>query len=214
MPATRRVALIALGVAGPLLLGGCFTGERPTLQPPAVGGEVGTPTGDSGADDVLTRLEQTTRGSFTAGYTITRLLDSVVTPARVSQDATRTSVTVGDVRFLAETDQTCDLSAKSCESGMRDNLISDTGVSHEFYDAAAARRLRIALTRATAPTTTRTETIAGYPSSCVDVPLGAGTETYCANDLGVVARWLAADVTVELDAISPSPTEELFSSAA
>lgn len=208
MSILRRVAVFSCSL---LMLAGCFTGERPTFAEPTVGGEPGTPTGDANVDAVLTKLETNDRIVFTAEYTVTRLIGPVTTSARVSQDASRRSVTIGDIRFLSVgTDQTCDLVAATCESGLLDARTSDSGVGHQFADATPAQRLRISVTRATAPTAGRLETIAGYPSACVDVPVGTGTETYCANDLGVISRWSAADVTVELLSVSPSAMDELF----
>lgn len=212
VPFPRRVLI---PVCSMLLLAGCFTGERPTLADPAVGGEPGTPTGDAAVDAVLAKLETSDRIVFSATYTITRAVGPVTTTATVSQDASRRSVTIGDIRYLSTAnDLTCDLVTATCEPGLLDARVSDTGVTHEFAGGAAARRLRISASRATGPTTAETETVAGYPSTCVTVPVGAGSERYCANDLGVVSRMLAADVTVELTAVSPSATEELFSTVA
>ncbi len=212
MPILRRVAALSCSL---LALTGCFTGERPSIAEPTLGGEPGTPTGDPNLDAVLQKLETGERIVFTAEYAVTRLAGTVESSARVSQDASRRSVTIGDVRFLsAVIDQTCDLVAATCEDGFNDARVSNTGVSHEFADSAAARQLRISATRATGPTVGRLETIAGYPSACVDVPVGAGSETYCANDLGVVSRVIRADVTVELLAVSPSAMDELFATVA
>ncbi len=197
-------------LAGCVLLTGCFTGERPTLTSAAVGGASGAATGDGAVDSVLQRLETPARTAFTASYTIVRRIGEVSTPAQVTGDAEQTSVTIGDIRFLTGRDQTCALSSASCTSGMADQQVSDTGVTHEFYGPAAARRLRVAKSRATGPTTAHTDTIGGYPAVCVDVPVGPGSETYCANDLGVISRWISADVTVELDSLSPSASAELF----
>ncbi len=208
MPIVRR--LVAVASAG-LLLSGCFTGQRPTLAPPAVGGLPGMPTGDANIDAVLSRLERGDQVVFTANYTITRSVGSVVTEAIVTQDATRTAITVGRTRFLSLGSlQTCNLDVKTCEEGWLDARISDTGVTHGFYQDVPARRLRVASTRKTGPTTATTETIAGYPAACVSVPIGAGAEVYCANDLDLIARWTAADLQIELTALSPSTAEEQF----
>ena len=47
----------------------------------------------------------------------------------------------------------------------------------------------------------------------MSVPVGSGAELYCANDLDVIARVQAADVGIELTALSPSPAEEQFSTS-
>jgi len=211
VPIVRRAAALLL-VGG--LLTGCFSGERPTLAPPSVGGEPGTSTGDANVDAVLAKLERGDRVVFSATYEITRAVGRVTTEAAVTQDATRLSITIGRVRFLSlGTEQTCDLDAQTCEEGWLDARVSDVGVTHGFSSDVPARRLRIAASRKTGPTTAHTETIAGYPAACVDVPVGNGVETYCANDLDVIARWIAADVTVELTALTPSAGDEQFSAA-
>lgn len=203
---------VTLAAAAALLLSGCLTGQRPTLAPPSPGGLPGTPTGDANVDLVLAKLERADQVVFTADYQITQAFGQVVTDASVTQDATRTSITVGRVRFLAlGSQQTCNLDSGTCEDGWLDARISDVGATHDFYQDAPAQRLRIANARKTGPTTASTETIAGYPAACVDVPVGAGVEQYCANDLDLIARWTSASVNVELTALSPSVTEERFS---
>jgi len=208
---SRRLVVFALAAA--VVLSGCLTGQRPTLEQAAVGGEPGTSTGDPAVDAVLVKLERSERVVFTAGYTITRAVGGVVTQASVTQDASRLSITIGRVRFLDLGDQqTCKLDLGTCESGFLDARVSDTGVQHAFYREAAARRLRVAVTRKTGPTVAHQEaSIAGYPAVCVDVPLGAGAETYCSNDLDVVARWTAADISVELTTLGPAASDDLFS---
>ena len=98
--ASRRAAVLAVA--------GCATGPRPTLEKPAgassdLGGAPGTPSGDAGADGVLSLLEGTDGATFTATYHITRKLGPQETDATVVQAGDTRSITVGDVRFLHTT---------------------------------------------------------------------------------------------------------------
>ena len=185
-----------------LLLGGCFTGERPTMTSPPPGGAAGSSTGDPNVDAVLARLEAVDGSTFTAQYDILRKLGQTATKATVAQEGTnRRSVTVGDVRFLQTTDQpsrTCNLASQTCEDSILDARVSDLGVTSSFFAGTPARRLRIAATRKAGPTTASTRTIAGQPATCVEVPFAGGNETYCALDSGAVALWDGADLHVEL----------------
>jgi hypothetical protein len=185
-----------------LLLGGCFTGERPTMTTPPPGGAAGSSTGDPNVDAVLSRLEAVDGSTFTAQYDILRKLGQTATKATVAQEGTnRRSVTVGDVRFLQTTDQpsrTCNLAAQTCEDSILDARVSDVGVTSSFFAGTPARRLRVAATRKAGPTTASTRTIAGQPATCVEVPFAGGNETYCALDSGAVALWDGADLHVEL----------------
>lgn len=178
------------------------------------GGERGTPTGDPNVDAVLQLLESDPTVPFTAGYSIVRRLGDVATEATVAADDTgRRSVTVGDVRFLTdgEGSLTCVLGgAESCEEGTLDARVSDTGVTSGFFADTPARRLRVAWARSTGDTTAETADIAGVDASCVTVPIGDGSETYCAAPAGILARWAAADVLVELALLVPTADDERF----
>ena len=198
----RRSAAGTVAIILALLLGGCFTGERPTMTTPPPGGAAGSATGDANVDAVLSRLEKVDQATFTADYDILRKLGAATTEATVAQEGTsRRSVTVGDVRYLQTTDQpsrTCNLAAQICEDGIIDARTSDVGVTSNFFGATPARRLRIATTRKSGPTTASTRTIAGQPATCVQVPFADGAETYCALDSGAVALWDGADLHVGL----------------
>jgi len=63
--------------------------------------------------------------------------------------------------------------------------------------------------RAGAPVAS-TQTIAGQDAQCVDVPVGAGVEHYCATPAGPVARWDTAAVNVELTGFNREPDQSAF----
>lgn len=198
-------------LVGCLALSGCLTGERPTFAEAPIGGEPGTPTGDPNVDAVLQRLEISAEATATASYAVTLSFGSVQTAATVVQDSSRRSVTIGDVRFLwLGSKQTCDLASGTCESGILDARVSDTGVTSDFDAAVPARRLRTAITKKIGDTTGSQEQIADNPSLCVTVPLSGGDEQYCAGDYGIITRWIAADVKVELLTVTPTVDEQFF----
>jgi hypothetical protein len=199
-----------------VLLAACATGPRPTLEKPAgaapdLGGAPGTPSGDAGADGVLSLLEGTNGATFTATYHITRKLGPAETDATVVQAGDTRSITVGDVRFLHTTqDVTCSLSSEACEPGTLDARISDYSVGSAFWAGGPARALRVALTRRSGPPVGSTQNVAGQSTQCVDVPVGAGVEHYCATTVGPVARWDTAAVAVELTGLSATPDTTAF----
>jgi len=194
---------------------GCATGPRPTLQPAAaatdLGGAPGTPSGDAGADGVLSLLEGATGATFTATYHITRKLGPQETDATVVQQGDTRSITVGDVRFLhTSQDVTCSMSSTTCEPGTLDARISDYSVGSAFWAGGPARALRVALTRRSGPPVASSQDVAGQSVQCLDVPVGAGVEHYCATTTGPIARWDTAAVAVELTALSPMPDTTAF----
>jgi hypothetical protein len=194
------------------LLAGCFTGERGTLVDPPPGGEAGRPSGDTNADIVLNLLETKPSLAFTARYQLTLNFGGVVSEATITEDAiSRRSVTIGGVRFLSTgIDQTCTTATGVCEAGLLDARTSDLGFTSTFDREVPAKRLRLSTSRKTGPTTATTEVIAGLPATCVTVPVGAGSELYCALETGGLARMDGADVHVELTTYEGVTTEALF----
>ncbi|MEZ5216991.1 MAG: hypothetical protein R2715_10500 [Ilumatobacteraceae bacterium] len=205
----RRLVAVA---AVPMLLTACFTGERPQFAVTPIGGNPGSPTGNAAADAVLALLEGDPVVPLTATYEVTRNMGPVTTPAVVAEDGTRRSVTIGRVRYLQlGSIQTCDLDAGTCASGLVDERVSDTGVTNGFDASVPARRLRIAVARATGEITGSHEEIAGQDATCVTVPQGSGSELYCALPVGVIGRWLAGDVTIQLTSLSDTVDDAAFS---
>jgi hypothetical protein len=50
----------------------------------------------------------------------------------------------------------------------------------------------------------------GGTVSCVDVPVTGGTKQYCVFDDGALARFVGADVTVDVTGYRPIVDESLF----
>ena len=156
-------------------------------------------------------LEGEQAPQLTAAYTITTRFGSGSHPATVVRDGNRRSVTIGDVRFLTDGGrQTCDLTTGACEDDLQEQRVSDTGVTSGFWAASPAQALRIALSRATGPTSASTGTVGGQPATCVTVPSGEGDETTCATPAGILARWDTAAIGVELNSFTPTADGAAF----
>jgi len=211
-PVRRRTTAAVAGAVALALLAACGVGERPRLvEPNAIGGQPGTPTGVDAVDAVLHLLEGEQAPQLTASYTITTKFGSSTHPATVVRDGNRRSVTIGDVRFLTDGGrQTCDLTTGACEDDIQEQRVSDTGVTSGFWAASPAQALRIALSRAAGPTSASTGTVGGQPATCVTVPSGQGDETTCATPAGILARWDTAAIDVELTSFTPTADGAAF----
>ena len=142
-PVRRRPTAAVAGAVALALLAACGVGERPRLvEPNAIGGQPGTPTGVDAVDAVLHLLEGDQAPQLTATYTITTKFGSGNHPATVVRDGNRRSVTIGDVRFLTDGGrQTCDLTTGACEDDIQEQRVSDTGVTSGFWAASPAQAL-------------------------------------------------------------------------
>jgi hypothetical protein len=59
-----------------------------------------------------------------------------------------------------------------------------------------------------------TQTVGGATAQCVDVPVGAGVEHYCATQQGPLARWDTAAVSVELTTMTANADPNAFAPGA
>jgi hypothetical protein len=204
----HRPVLVGFSV---LLLSGCFTGARPsfTSEPfPA-----GSSTGDPSIDQVLTQLDATNDGPYTADYSVLTKFGNTTRPASVAVGTGRRSVTVGDVRFLTNhgTTQTCILDkTDSCSTTIDPARISDTQITPDFYAADAAKRLRRSAVARIGTPTLHNEQIGGQPATCVDVPVPGGTTVYCTLNNGPLARLDDGAVSINLTQYAPAVDESLF----
>lgn len=197
-------------LAAALALTGCFTGERPSFDDDTA---IPTSTGDANIDAVLERLDAVPIARFTAEYDVTTRFGDIESEAVVVQsDDGRRSITINDVRFVIGdgTDSTCDLVADECEASINDARVSDLGVTHDFYAASFAARLRVDANRRVADTAGYTQALAGQQATCVDIPLSGITKSYCALDAGPLARYEGNDLLITLTAISDTPDESMF----
>lgn len=193
---TVRTGVAALVVAG--VATGCLTGQRPTLvERPVVD--------DPAAQAVLDRLGTVPSVEFTATYQITPTQSDEATTATVVQSGTRRRVTIGDVDYLTDgtSTRTCSNDDRGCVDFLDDARVSDLNVTHRFWGDAFATRLELDASRRIAFSEPSSETIAGAPAGCVTIKVPSssslpGSVEYCALDAGPLARYLGADVRIEL----------------
>jgi hypothetical protein len=199
-----------------MLTAGCALGERPTIQETPTA--VGTVTGDAAIDGVLARMDDVASAVFTADYTAVIAFGSTASSITVTQDGSdptnvRRSVTIGDVRFIstAGSTSTCSVITAECDNGIDPARVSDTGVTPEFAVGDMAKRLRRdALVRVDAAVPSTRE-MPGGTVNCVDVPVTGGTKQYCVFDDGALARFVGADVTIDVTGYRPNVDDSLFS---
>ncbi len=211
MASPRRLRLAVGAAALAVVTTACATGPRPSFD--ASEPEL-APTGDAAVDAVLEHLDSVAIAEFTADYEILTRFGGIESTATVVQaDNSRRSVTVNDIRFVngSGTARTCDLAADECEARINDARISDVSITHDFYGPSFARRLRVDEARSIAPATPSNETIAGQPAVCAAVPVSGGTVTYCAVEGGPLARYVGADLEIELVGYSDVADETKFS---
>lgn len=193
------------------MLTACALGERPYFDDsPTI---VGTATGDTAIDAVLDRLDAVGGSMFTASYDSTLRYGGVESTAEVTQVGPRRSVTIGKVRYVNDggSTRTCVLDTGVCEDGIQAAAVSNTGLTPEFVFGDMAKRLRRDAQARIAPSVASTTEIAGMQATCVDVQVSGGTKQYCVLDDGVIARFVGADVELELQRYLPSADETLFS---
>jgi hypothetical protein len=206
----HRAAAIALLI----LLSGCFTGQRPTLTTEPF--PAGSSSGDPSIDQVLTQLDASNDGPYTATYTVLTKFGNSTKPASVAVSAARRSVTVGDVRFItvSGSSQTCILgSSDPCSSTIDPARISDTQITPDFYGTDAAKRLRRNAVDRIGTPVSHVDQIAGQPATCVDVPLTGGTAVFCVLANGPLARLDDGAVSINLTQFAPTVDESLFATA-
>lgn len=203
----HRAAALALLV----VLGGCFTGPRPSATTEPF--RPGTTSGDPSIDAVLAQLDAVKDGPFTADYTVLTKFGNITRPAAVTLAPSRRSVTVGDVRFITANNasQTCQLDKTDpCAQTLELARISDTQITPDFYAGDAAKRLRRSAVARIGTPIAHTDTIAGQSATCVDIPVPGGVSQYCALTNGPLARLDDGALTITLTQYSPAVDESLF----
>lgn len=210
----RRAATVLVCTA---LLTGCMTGERPTLA----GDTVPERSTDGAVAAVLTLLEDPPRGQepLVARYDVLKKFGNVSSEAVLARDGERTSVTVGDVRYLDGPDgrQTCLLPSGSCSDGFDETKVSDTLTVSTFATESAVTRLRQDARNAIGPARPFQRSVAGaidtLDGTCVEIDVTGGTTYWCALAEGVLALQDTADMRAELVGLTTGtpPDESWFS---
>jgi hypothetical protein len=197
--------MIAFAVMTALAVTGCFTGPRAELEPVPV-------VDDAAASVVLDRLERADSVPFTATYDVIPSTTGDTTVAIVRQLDGQRRVTIGNIDFLTEagTSRTCRRDDGECVDGLNDALISDLNITNRFWSGGIADRLTVDAARRVGFSEGHTETIAGRPAACADVPVLGGVVVYCALDAGVLARYFNADVTIELTSFTNEVDADSF----
>lgn len=192
-----RSPLAVLSLAAVALLTGCATGPRPTLVD-------AVSVNDPAVQAVLDRMASAEQVAFTATYTITPTIATTGTEATVRQMDGRREITIGNVAYVIDGNvaTTCRIETQECVDFVDDAAVSDLHVTHRFWGRSFADRLQVDANRNIGPATGHLDTIAGHPATCADVPVVGGVVTYCALDAGVLARYVGADVTIELTSFS------------
>ena len=195
----RLFRSLAVAIVAPLLFSGCITGERPSFGSQA----------DPAIEAVLSKLD-TSIGPFTASYSILTRFGNFVTPVTVAiQNESERSITFNDVRFLqsAAGYSTCTLSNGSCSLIVNDAAISNLAVTHDFYGASPAARIRQDVTTMVGPAINSSEVYAGQNATCVQISFTSGTKKYCVLDNGILAYQDTPDLQITLlnltDAVDP-----------
>lgn len=189
----RRLRSTVLVVGLMLATAGCITGQRPELESVPV-------IDDAAAEAVLERLDRANSVAFTATYDIIPSTTGETTQATVRQLDNQRRVTIGDIDYLIdrESSRTCRLDENVCVDSIDDALVSDLNITHRFWSDGIAARLTIDAARRVGFSDGHVETIADRPAACADVPVLGGVVVYCALDVGVLARYFNADVSIEL----------------
>ena len=210
-PRSRRA--VSLTVFGAVTLTSCFTGQRPSFDPDQPTREA---TGSNEIDAVLARLDSVTGSRGTAEYEISGASGDSEHATVVLAGGGRTSITVGDTRYIIEAGEgiTCNLATAECEASINDAHISNLQLTHDFYAPAFAQRLRVDAARRIQNPTGFTETLGGKEALCVRVPVTGGEKIYCALESGLLGRYDGPDTTIELVKFRRRPDTSQFDSGA
>lgn len=205
---SARVARPLVGVltvvAVSATLTGCFVGERPTLRDETV-------VDDVAARSVFDRLALATSSDFLATYRITPTGSGEGVTATVTVSTSGYRVRIGEVEYRVEPGSavTCSVPTDECVDEIDEARLSNLNITHRFWGEAFRTRLGLDAARRIGFTEGSSETVAGAPAACVDITVpssieATGTVRYCALDAGPLARYVGADVVIELDEFTPT----------
>jgi len=201
------------------MLAAACTGPRPSLAAGTSPGASGTATtaasagntGDPNVDALLSAVDRVGSATFTADYSLTRLLGGTTATATVTQAPPELALVVGDTVFHeGGRTRTCSISTRQCVVGIQAQRVSDVATGIGFYGPATAAEIRVSGSRRSGTAHSDERTIAGEHAACVALDVGSGTETYCSLTSGVIALVERADVRVELTRYAASADATLL----
>ena len=183
------------------------------------------PITDPAISNLIDALSTTPSTPFSVTYDVTTRYGSITSSAEVVFDPTRgTATLIDNVLFVVPLDDsavTCrwseeSLSISECTSGIDETRVSHLQLNSRVFQEAAIDRLRREAQVAAGESSSRDETIAERPATCVDVPVidGNGTQqkkVYCAfAELGVLASLDTADLMITAVFVDDIVTTTLF----
>jgi hypothetical protein len=210
----RSARLLVPVLLASVVLTGCFTGERGHLiDDTSTATTIGPPVADPAIQAVVGKLEAPDSGQFTANYNIIVKYGNTPTDAIVAQTAPdNQSITIGHVRYLTQGEgQTCELTTGACVPKIDDQQTSDVQLTHNFFGASVALKLRQDATTMVNAAVGSTKQIAGQNATCVEVHFAAGNKTYCVLDSGLLAQQDTPDVRIDLIGFTVGVDATLFS---
>lgn len=209
--ARSHLALLALPAAA-VLLTACITGKRGHLEAAVAGAGA---VNDPAVQAVVGKLEAPNTTQYTAVYNVITKFGNTTVSATVAQSSpVDRSITIGNVRFLDEQAgaQTCDLTTGQCDSGLQDQRVSNTQLTHDFYAASPALRLRHDVDTMVSAAAGSTKQVAGQNATCVQTFFAAGSKTYCVLDNGLLAQQDTPDLRIDLTSLTTGADASLFNS--
>lgn len=210
----RSVRSIVAVVLAAVLLTACFTGKRAHFADGTAG--TAKPVADPAIQAVIAKLESSNTEQYTAVYEIITKFGNTTVVATVAQTSPLDrSITIGHVRFLDQQAgaQTCELSTGECVTGLQDQQISDTQLTHDFYAASPALRLRQDVNTMVSAAVGSTKQVAGQNATCAQVFFAAGSKTYCALDNGLLAQQDTPDLRIDLTSLTAGADAGLFTTS-
>ncbi|MFM8857853.1 MAG: hypothetical protein ACKOI2_11760 [Actinomycetota bacterium] len=220
-PARARALLLGVLIATAALASACVTGPRPTLGPTTSA----APITDPAISTLIDVLSTSSAAPFSVTYDVTTRYGSIASSAEVVFDPSRgTAILIDTVLFvmpLNDSAVTCrwseeSLSISECASGIDETRVSHLQLNSRVFREAAIDRLRRDAEVASGGSTTREETIAERPATCVDIPVidGNGTQqkkSYCVfAELGILASLETADLMINAVFVDDIVTTTLF----
>lgn len=200
-----------------LILGGCFTGERPTLVPTET-----IPTiSDAAIQNVVTVLESDPTTVFTITYEVVTKFGDLYSAVSLAHDpGFGTSITIAEVRYIYSADGTtltCSTITSDCSPGIDESRVSDRQLVSTIFKQASVDRMQQDSRVAVGSAVASQLVILDNAVTCAAIPVvdsngATQSKRYCAfTQLGVIASMDTADLAVTAMSYSATTTIDQFS---